>query len=155
MKILLTLSLVAFMSFGTFAQVNFRTGDASLDTELNEINNDAKSDLSAFKDRLLSEHNLSGGVVDDLLEIMQPAEVLLSGRLKDILGIEIDVVVGSYERNKDKGWGAIAKDLGIKPGSAEFHALKGKSKNSNASGKGKGNSTGKGNSGKGKGKAKS
>ena len=43
--------------------------------------------------------------------------------------------------------GAIAKDLIIKPGSPEFHALQGKSKNSNRSGKGNEN-------GKGKGKAK-
>lgn len=29
--------------------------------------------------------------------------------------------------NNKKGWGAVAIDLGIKPGSREFHRLKGKS----------------------------
>ena len=32
--------------------------------------------------------------------------------------------MGTYGAKKGQGWGAIAKDLGIKPGSAEFHALK-------------------------------
>jgi hypothetical protein len=29
-----------------------------------------------------------------------------------------------FNHNRQKGWGAMAKELGIKPGSAEFHALK-------------------------------
>jgi hypothetical protein len=33
-------------------------------------------------------------------------------------------VVRVYKANRGKGWGVIAKSLGIKPGSAEFHALK-------------------------------
>jgi hypothetical protein len=35
-----------------------------------------------------------------------------------------EVVMATYESHKGKGWGVIAKELGIKPGSAEFHALK-------------------------------
>jgi len=143
---------IMFMSSIGFAQINFKTGDAALETELNQVNAEAKVDLGAFKDKLLIEHGLAGTKVDKLLDIMQPAEVLLSGRLKDLLGIDIDIVVESYNKNKDKGWGVIAKDLGIKPGSPEFHALKGKSKNSNSKNKGKGN--GKSN-GKAKGKSKS
>lgn len=33
-------------------------------------------------------------------------------------------VVKVYKANQNKGWGTLAKSLGIKPGSAEFHALK-------------------------------
>jgi len=29
-----------------------------------------------------------------------------------------------YRADKGKGWGVLAKSLGIKPGSKEFHALK-------------------------------
>jgi len=29
-----------------------------------------------------------------------------------------------YKSDKGQGWGALAKSLGIKPGSREFHALK-------------------------------
>jgi hypothetical protein len=34
----------------------------------------------------------------------------------------VSEVVGLY--SEKKGWGAVAKDLGIKPGSEEFHELK-------------------------------
>jgi hypothetical protein len=33
-------------------------------------------------------------------------------------------VLKEYKTSKGKGWGVIAKSLGIKPGSAEFQALK-------------------------------
>ena len=39
----------------------------------------------------------------------------------------IDAVIDQYKKNKGKGWGAIAKELGVKPGSPEFKALKTKS----------------------------
>jgi hypothetical protein len=32
--------------------------------------------------------------------------------------------VPTYQASKGKGWGVIAKELGIKPGSPAFHALK-------------------------------
>ena len=35
-----------------------------------------------------------------------------------------DEVLGEYKENNGKGWGVIAKNLGIKPGSREFHELK-------------------------------
>ena len=35
-----------------------------------------------------------------------------------------DEVLREYKENKGKGWGVIAKNLGIKPGSREFHELK-------------------------------
>ena len=34
----------------------------------------------------------------------------------------VNTVIGAYEKNP--GWGNIAKDLGIKPGSADFHQMK-------------------------------
>lgn len=33
-------------------------------------------------------------------------------------------VIDVYKANKGKGWGVMAKNMGIKPGSAEFKALK-------------------------------
>lgn len=127
----------------TNAQISFNTGDASLEAELNLLNDNAKKDLTSFKSQIVSDFGLTKEKVQDLLDkSMEPAEIILSGRIADITGNSVDDVVKSYEANKDKGWGQVAKDLGIKPGSAEFHALKGKSN------KGKGN----GNPGKGKGK---
>ena len=146
MKIYIT-TLILFLSLGSFAQVDFKTGDASLEAELNLINTEANNDLSAFKTKLSSSYQVVVPKIDELLDIMLPAEVELAFRIKDIAKVSIDRVVESYRTNKHKGWGAIAKDLGIKPGSPEFHALKGRPK------KNKNHPTGK-NNGNGKGKSK-
>lgn len=127
------------------AQLSFNTGDASLEAELNLLNDEAKKDLSSFKNQIVADFGVTKQTVQDLLDkALEPAEIILSGRIADIAGKSMEDVVSSYEKNKDKGWGQVAKDMGIKPGSPEFHALKGKSNK----GKGKGN----GNPGKGKGK---
>ncbi|MGE4442887.1 MAG: hypothetical protein AB7D27_15595 [Desulfomicrobium sp.] len=39
-------------------------------------------------------------------------------------GLNRDRIMSTYRAQKGQGWGVIAKDLGIKPGSAQFHALK-------------------------------
>ena len=144
MKLFLSLLFVS-ISLGLLGQISFRTGDASLEFELNGINTEAKSDLSSFKKTLTSDFAVSSPKVDQLLKIMEPAEAYLALKISDISNKPIETVVESYEKNKDKGWGAIAKELGIKPGSAEFHALKGKKKpNGNSgNGNGRGNSGGK------------
>jgi hypothetical protein len=33
-------------------------------------------------------------------------------------------IAEGYKKNRGKGWGVMAKSLGIKPGSREFHELK-------------------------------
>jgi len=89
------------------------------------------------------------------------ADAYMVLRLAEMSHQPVDVVITHYRANKDKGWGVIAKRLGIKPGSRKFHALKGghdlngESRNSNGNlktkGNGKGNGKSKGNN-KGKGR---
>ena len=45
-------------------------------------------------------------------------------QLGEVAHKQPEAVLKTYKVSKSKGWGAIAKELGIKPGSAEFHALK-------------------------------
>jgi len=47
--------------------------------------------------------------------------VLQMGRMT---GWPTERVMGMYKKNKGRGWGVMAKEMGIKPGSAQFHALK-------------------------------
>ena len=72
-------------------------------------------------------------------------------QLGQMSGKQPDRVMAVYTPNKKKGWGAIAKELGIKPGSAEFHALKNGDLSFTGSPAGSDAPTGKGN-GKGRGK---
>lgn len=139
------------------------TGDAELDANVSQINADAKLNFSLFKNQMSVQYNISENKIESLRiqSKMEPGDIFLALEIGKLSGKNIDEVVKSYEKNKGKGWGAIAKDLGIKPGSKEFHALKGNSKKQKDKGKGKPAKTGKdnakGNSGgkpAGKGKSK-
>lgn len=144
MKLIVALAFI-ILTGSSFAQINFRTGDATLEAELNVINTEANKDLSAFKTRVSSEYTVVVPKIDELLRIMKPAEIELSLRIGKILQISLETVTQTYQTNKDKGWGVIAKELGIKPGSPEFHALKGKPKKNQNHPTGNGNGHGKGN----------
>ncbi|MCE5312757.1 MAG: hypothetical protein LLF86_06370 [Nitrospiraceae bacterium] len=52
------------------------------------------------------------------------ADAYMAFRLGEMSGRPVDYILDRYSANKGKGWGVIAKSLGIKPGSKEFHALK-------------------------------
>jgi len=108
--------------------LSFGLGDAALEASLNDIGASAKVDLPGFT----AEVSLQWGIPQvqiqtSLAQGLAPAEVYLAAGLANISGKPIAVVIDSYKKNKAKGWGAVAKDLGIKPGSKEFKALKDKS----------------------------
>jgi len=56
--------------------------------------------------------------------VAYPGEAYMVLRLGEMSRHPTDYVLQQYRSGKGKGWGALAKSLGIKPGSAEFHALK-------------------------------
>jgi hypothetical protein len=147
---LIALILIAFTSATIYSQISFNTGSTELDANLNTINADAEVDLGIFKADLSAEFNVTTKKLDYMFSIgMEAGEVYLSLEISSIANKPIDDVVKSYSANKSKGWGYIAKEMGIKPGSAEFHALKGNSKNKkekNKGGKGNGKGNGHGNS---------
>lgn len=148
MKTLL-LSIFILGISSAFGQISFKTGDSGLDAELNVANDEAKKDLSLFKTNLSADFNISIPKIEQLLKMMLPGEILIAAKISSIASQPIDNVVESYQKNKEKGWGVIAKEMGIKPGSPEFHALKGKGKGKtpgNSPNKDKGNSGGKGKS---------
>lgn len=91
-----------------------------------QLNVEAKADLGLFKAELSLEFGLPTVKVDQLIveAKMEPADVYVALELARISEKPVDEVVEVYNVNKTKGWGALAKELGIKPGSAEFKALK-------------------------------
>jgi hypothetical protein len=85
-----------------------------------------------------SDVELIAGTVGSLADAFM---VLQLGRWT---GLSRDRIMNEYGSKKGQGWGAIAKDLGIKPGSAEFHALKNGDFGYSMDRSGKGNDHGKG-----------
>lgn len=60
-------------------------------------------------------------VIDD---VSKPSEAYIVFRLEEMSGQPLDRVMAEYEFCRKKGWDAIAKRLGIRPGSKEFRAMK-------------------------------
>ncbi|NIM01674.1 MAG: hypothetical protein GTN89_12765 [Acidobacteria bacterium] len=96
-----------------------------LDSFLAEIDVTASADLGAFKADLSLSFNVSDREVDGLFRVMSdPSDVYMCLRIGELADQPIEKVVAEHREHKGQGWGVIAKNLGIKPGSAEFHALK-------------------------------
>ncbi len=132
---------------------NPRTGDVEMDNMLKDINVKAQADISIFKNDVSISFEIGKPKIEVLLQTMTPGDIYMAAEVAAIIHKPIETVADSYKLNKNKGWGEIAKELGIKPGSKEFHEMKAKFKNksSKANKGGQGNSGSKGN-GKGKGK---
>lgn len=156
MKKLYTLIAVCFAVLVNAQIVSFnpRTGDLDMDNVLKDINTKAQTDIKAFKDQVSTKFNLAKDKVEGLLNVMAPGDVFMVAQTAEITHKPVETVAETYKKNKDKGWGAIAKELGIKPGSKEFHELKNKTKEHKGKSKDKGKPEGKGKTEKPKGKKK-
>jgi hypothetical protein len=132
-----------------------------LDGFLANLNIQARADLPGFSAKISTQFGVPVQQVQTIIRsVPEPADTFMIFQLGQMSGQQPDRVLSVYGPNKKKGWGVIAKELGIKPGSAEFHALKrgdlhftgqpGGSDDSPGKGKGHGNGNGNGH-GKGKG----
>ncbi len=126
------------------------SGDRDLDSALSELNVNAKMDFGDYKTEICLGYNISESKFDYFSGTikMEPADIYMAAELSMITKTPIDKVIVTYQANKGKGWGQIAKELGIKPGSAEFKALKGKAHSHNAKIKEKSKNKGKKNKNK-------
>lgn len=96
-----------------------------LDEFLHNLNVHAQADPEGFSATLSSQFHVSGTEVEVVLgAVHDPADAFMVLQLGQMSRQPTDAVMSVYQNHAGKGWGAIAQELGIKPGSAEFHALK-------------------------------
>ena len=102
------------------------TGDKDLDVVLSNLNVEAGVHVDAFVSELSISYAIPKVQIEDLVYKMRVpfGDVFVSVWLASSLKKPLSVVVREYDVNKDKGWGVMAKNLGIKPGSDAFHSLK-------------------------------
>jgi len=102
------------------------TGDAALDTVLQTINALFNDQPDYYAERLVYETRVQPVVVREYLveRNYAPADVYMMGTLAQLSGKSFADVARTYEANRGQGWGNVARQLGIKPGSAQFHQLK-------------------------------
>lgn len=96
-----------------------------LESFLADVDIRAKADLGSFKADLSLTFGVSEGKVNGMFEVMsKPSDVYMCLRVGEVARQPVARVIEAYKRHQGQGWGVIAKNLGIKPGSDEFHALK-------------------------------
>jgi hypothetical protein len=92
---------------------------------LRDFNIQAEADPSGFRARLATHFKIGDTQINAVLSnVDKPADAYMVLRLGEMSAKPTDYVIEKYRSEKGKGWGALAKSLGIKPGSKEFHALK-------------------------------
>ena len=125
-KITATLLILFLALSAASAQiVVFGFNDTGLEKNLHEINLITKFNMVEFSSKVAhtwgtTEKNVLLGFSRGL----NAYEVYLVIALARLSGRQPIAVITMYEQNRSKGWGALAKSLGIKPGSKRFKTLK-------------------------------
>ena len=122
---------------------------ADLDVYIRDLNISAQADIGGYKAKLEARFGARNSQIEVVLRSVEsPADAAIVFWLGEQARQPLDTVLNVYRSQKSQGWGAMAKSLGIKPGSPAFHALKkgniqlsmdsnGDAPNVNAKGKGK------------------
>lgn len=118
---MIRLFFAASMAFLLFSSVVV-AGDFNW---IRDFNIQAEADPSGFRARLATRFNRGDAQIKVVLNnVEKPADAYMVLRLGEMSNQLTETVIEEYKSGKGKGWGALAKSLGIKPGSEEFHALK-------------------------------
>jgi len=92
---------------------------------MRDFNLTAQADPSGFRARLETRFQIGDAKIGLVLgHVDSPADAYMLLRLGEMSHQPLNHVIETYRVQKGQGWGAMAKSLGIKPGSADFHALK-------------------------------
>ena len=90
-----------------------------------DLNIRAEADRDGFRAQLSTRFNIGNAQVEVVLgSVDNPADAYMVFRLGEMSSKPVDLVLEKYKAGKTKGWGVLARSLGIKPGSKEFQALK-------------------------------
>ena len=105
---------------------NPRSGDVWVDSQLNDVNRYGSRYREPFVNEMVRYYGAPRDLVTELLgqRNWAPGDVYYACSIAQVLGRPCRYVVEEWDRDHGQGWGEVAKRLGIKPGSAEFHRLK-------------------------------
>jgi len=102
------------------------TGDRKLDSLLGRINLQERSDPDGFILHLSRSTNVPEAEIRlaRTRYELNAGDTYMSTILSRILNRSVGDVAEEYAKNRDQGWGVMARNRGIKPGSPEFHRMK-------------------------------
>ncbi|HBH61461.1 MAG TPA: hypothetical protein DDX85_06940 [Nitrospiraceae bacterium] len=112
---------------------------------LKDLSIRAEADPSGFRASLATRFNIGDTEISAVLSnVERPEDAYMVLRLGEMSAKPTTYVIEKYKAGKHKGWGSLAQSMGIKPGSREFHALKGGGDLYNGKDKGNGKNRSKG-----------
>ena len=92
---------------------------------LDNLSVTARADSSGYQLKLATRFHLGDAEVKAVIgKVDDPSDAYMVFRLSEMSHQPVNEVLKQYHVNKGKGWGVIAKRLGIRPGSQEFKLLK-------------------------------
>jgi len=98
---------------------------SGLEDFLGRVNVQARADLPGFSTKVSSQFLVPVPKVDAVLKaVVDPADAFMIFQLAAMTKLPPERVLKVYSSHRKQGWGAMAQQVGIKPGSAEFKALK-------------------------------
>jgi len=102
------------------------TGDRKLDSLLGKINEQAKADPEGFIKQLSQKHGIPEEEIRQAKEKhgLSDGDTYMATALAHKTSRSVGDVAAEYKQNQGKGWGVMAMNMGIKPGSPEFKELK-------------------------------
>jgi hypothetical protein len=108
-----------------FAQ-QAKTGDRKLDSWLGKINERAKADPDGFIRHLSQKLNIPEEEIRQAKERhgLSYGDTYMATALSRLSKRPVGAVAEDYGQNRGRGWGVMALNMGIKPGSPEFHQMK-------------------------------
>ena len=92
---------------------------------LEDLNVAAKTDSSGFRVKLATRFRIGDTEVKAVISnVNNRSDAYMIFRLGELSHRHHEDVLKIYRKHSGRGWGFVAKKLGIKPGSEEFRALK-------------------------------
>jgi hypothetical protein len=115
---------VLFLSLTIFLLTSSVSAAGDFDW-IKDLNIQAQADPSGFRAAIGARFRIGDAEISAVLSSVEyPGDAYMVLRLGEMSSQPTDYVIKQYRSDRGKGWGVLAKSLGIKPGSAEFHALK-------------------------------
>jgi hypothetical protein len=102
------------------------TGDWNLDSLLGKINERAKADPDGFIQQLSQNYGIPEEDIRQAKEKhgLSDGDTYMATALARKTNRRLGDLAAEYKQNQGKGWGVMAMNMGIKPGSPEFKELK-------------------------------
>ena len=97
----------------------------ALEDFLSNLNVQARADMNGFSLRVASQFNVGDADVRAVISsVPDPADAFMVFHLSQITHRPPAEIIRIYRGRGHRGWGEMAQEMGIKPGSPEFQDLK-------------------------------